>query len=185
MTTIALPILAVAAVVILLILVIALILWRKQSAIELSTLENIEKRLAAVEKALTIRIRQEAAAAAQRTPAADQPKNVQETQMPRKESREPEPPPREDSGIKTSEGEKEPGEEKNEQENTPAESSQQPEMIQTADVSETAPAEEIEPDGLREETLDKGSETPATSIYNIGKSGKIYTKEDLELLIKE
>ena len=70
MTTIALPILAVVAVVILLILAITLILWRKQSAVQLTTLENIEKRLTAVEKALTIRIRQEAAAS-QRASAAD------------------------------------------------------------------------------------------------------------------
>lgn len=33
--------------------------------------------------------------------------------------------------------------------------------------------------------LEAGSKTPEATIYNIGKSGKIYTKEELELLIKE
>lgn len=184
MTTIALPILAVVAVVILLILAITLILWRKQSAVQLTTLENIEKRLTTVEKALTIRIRQEAAAS-QRASAADPRENVQETQPLQKENMNPESPPTEKSGEDTAEGEQEPEKDKKERLNAPAGSSKQPETIQTANIPKTATTEEAEPGGRRADSLDKGSETPATSIYNIGKSGKIYTKEELELLIKE
>ena len=186
MTTIALPILAVVAVVILLILAITLILWRKQSAVQLTILENIEKRLTAVEKALTIRIRQEAAVS-QRTSATDQHENAQETQPLQKESMNPESPPTEKSGEYTAEGEQEPEKDKKERLNAPAGSSKQPETIQTAtaNIPKTATTEKAEPGGRRADSLDKGSETPATSIYNIGKSGKIYTKEELELLIKE
>lgn len=185
MTTIALPILAVVAIVILLILVITLILWRKQSAAQLTALENIEKRLTTVEKALTTRIRQEAAAVSRQNTASIQTGQVQETEPIQKENVNPEPPPAEKHGEYTAEEDKGPEKKQHEPINAPEESSHEPETIQTANIPNIEATEKAEPDVQLTDTLDKGSETPATSIYNIGKSGKIYTKEELELLIKE
>ena len=69
----------------------------------------------------------------------------------------------------------------------------QAEQIQPAEEKAAAPAEEPEkepePEPEREEEIkDAPEETQKeteASAYNTGKSGKIYTKEELELLIKE
>lgn len=156
MTTMAWPMFVMIAVVILLIIV-GLILGHKNATSHNSGLENIEERLVRIEG------------------------NLLEYAESVKEQENVEPPVRQESPS-SQEPEEEP----------------EPQILQKKAIPEDVPEENgalqpiaseqmlSEKDLIKEQdaNTDKGSEMP-TSIYNIGKSGKVYTEEELDLLIKE
>ena len=154
MTTIALPMFAMIAAIILLI-IIGLILWHKKAASQEYSLQSIEERLIKIEKDLRNYAddmkKQEAFA----VPAPETPPLSQENELDLQDLQEEEllvDIPEENEASETEVREEVPSAEN---------------LIQEQDAN-----------------LDRGSEQP-TSIYNIGKSGKIYTEEELDLLIKE
>lgn len=178
MTTIALPIL-VMLMVILLLIIINMILWQRQASVQQSRTLEIEERLERLGQALQELEKQNAQ---MRQDLMESRHNAAE-------------PLQEDQRITP-------------QETAPAQKiqdapaqadeaapqidaialAQEPARDEDGTPQEKAEAVEIsspsESGSEKTDDLDKGSRMP-NAIYNIGKSGKIYTEEELELLIKE
>lgn len=154
MTTIALPMFAMIAAIILLI-IIGLILWHKKAASQEYSLHNIEERLTRIETDLrncTDEIKKQKAYV---VPAPETPSLSQENQLDLQDLQE---------------------------EALSADIPEEDKASETEALEEVPSTENLIQE--QDANLDRGSEQP-TSIYNIGKSGKIYTEEELDLLIKE
>ena len=163
MIAIALLVLVMLAAVLLLI-IINLILWQKQSSLQQRKMEEILHRLETVGQALEFQNRklQEQAAASPQEAA-------------------------EGIGISQSE------QDATADDGKAADKKEETDSVQAENNSGTGIEEQRASDRMKppehepdiKDIPDEEQKLPAASTYNIGKSGKIYTEEELELLIKE
>ncbi|MCB6992996.1 hypothetical protein LI177_05795 [bacterium 210820-DFI.6.37] len=168
MTTIALPILVMLAVILLLI-IINMILWQKQASIQLSRTREVQERLEGLGQALqelniqNERLRQEL-------------EEDRRTETPRRENIQEQPL----RSVLMESGE---AAERNDDLILDLGTAGPEDVYEAVEITENSSPSETGPE--EKDDLNMGGETPEATIYNIGKSGKVYTEEELELLIKE
>ena len=155
MTTLAFPMILTALMAIIALIITSIVLWRKRAITQLEALQNISQRLKDMEDILKSR---ESSSAQEIPNRADMPGGAWILEEPEHT---------EDAPAATTP----------ENGNVPE---KQPQNLSEPEQKETVPVE-----ALRHENTDRGNEISPGATYNIGKSGKIYTEEELELLIKE